>query len=230
MNEKTRRFTPSRQVKINSIHTSTGKAQKLLPFGRKVGHLKVGPDRPIGRDRRYYAACDCGHSGWYTADQLRGMLSRWGGCGEETCTALSFKETVWTSDEESLRIQLFCLQLLTPDKIQSDWGGTLDDLYTVDLDQGLDNLRSYLTGQGYSGVWLSRFQEELPFLEGNVFLSQKPDKVLRRFALAKVEVDEEMFTMQELCQLSGLTSFNLLIKMYKLGTTDDLIFNLMEEK
>lgn len=229
MNESTRKFTPTRQVKIRSVHIDSGKAQKLLPFGRKVGHLKIGPDRPIGKDRRYFATCDCGHTGWYTAEELRGKLDRWGGCGEPTCTALSFSETVWAS-EESLRMQLFCLLMLCPERIQSDWGGTLDDMYELDLDQGLENLQSYLTEQGYNGVWLSRYDEGLPFLEDNVYLTRKPDKMLRGFSTARIEVDEEMFTMQELCQLSGLTPFALLIKLYKLGTTDDLIFNLMGEE
>ncbi|PNV83377.1 MAG: hypothetical protein C0610_17105 [Desulfobacteraceae bacterium] len=229
MNEATRKFTPTKQVKIRSLHTGSGKAKKALPFGRKVGHLKVGPDRPIGKTQRYYAACDCGHTDWYEAQELREMLERWGGCGQPTCTALSFNETVWAS-EESLRLQLFFLLALCPDRVQSDWGGKLDDMYELDLDQGLANLQSYLTDHGYSGVWLSRYDEGLPFLEDNVYLSNKPDKSLRGFALSRIEVDEEMFTMHELCQLSGLAPFALLMKMYELGTTDDLIFNLMGEE
>lgn len=229
MTEPTRKFTPTRRVQIQSLEIGSGKALKLLPFGRKVGHLKIGPNRPVGKDQRIFATCDCGHTGWYTCEELREKLDRWAGCGEPTCTALSFNETIWASDE-SLRMQLFCLLALCPERIQSDWGGKLDDMYTLDLDQGLENLQAYLTEQGYSGVWLSRFDEGLPFLEDNVFLSRKPDKVLRGFATARIEVDEEMFTMKELCQLSGLAPFELLMKLYKLGTTDDLIFNLMGEE
>jgi len=215
-------------VRITSFNADKKTPTPTLPFGKKVGHIKVGPNRSIGKDQKYFATCDCGRSDWYTAGELWGMLDNYGGCGMDDCTALSFRDTVWYSDE-SLKMQLYTVLLLRPEDVQSVWGGTMDDLYEVGLKQALTNLQDYFTEEHCSGVWLSRKDEGLPFMEGNLRLSTKPDAVFRQFAKASVLVEGEPMTMKELCCISGLNASELLLRLYKLGTTDDLLLNLMED-
>lgn len=220
----TRKFEPSNQIPLGDFN-----AQPKLPFGKKVGHMKVGPNRPVGkRFPKYFATCDCGHTGWYSERDLNEILSRWGGCGEPSCTALNFHETVWTSPD-SLRIQLHILLLLCPEEVESWWGGRMDDFHELDRDQGFRNLEEYLLERGYSGVWLGRKDTGLPFMESNVILSSRPDEVFLRFDKATVEVEGERMSMKELCSISGLTADQLLTMIYELGTTDDLLFNLLEK-
>jgi len=221
----TRTFKPSQQIPLGSLEEN----QPILPFNRKIGHMKVGPNRPIGKkERKYFAACDCGHSDWYTVEALSEILNRWGGCGQPNCTALNFGELVWTT-EDSLRIQHTLLLILCPEEVESWWGGTMDDVHELDRYSGYRNLEEYLLEQGYSGVWLGRKNTLLPFMESNVVLSAEPDSVFQRFSKAKVEVDGQQFTMKELCSISGMSADQLLITIYELGTTDDLLFYLLEK-
>jgi hypothetical protein len=91
------------------------------------------------------------------------------------------------------------------------------------------NLEEYLLEKGQVGVWLGRKDSYLPFMESNVFLGNKPDKLLLNFDKGKIEVEGEMMTMKELCQFSKLDADQLLLMIYELGTTDDLLFNLLEK-
>lgn len=220
----TRKFKPSTQIPLGEFN-----AKPTLPFGRKVGHMKVGPNRPVGKGPKYFATCDCGNTGWYTVNELSEILSRWGGCGEPSCTALNFHETVWISPD-SLRMQLHILLLLCPEEVESWWGGTMDDFHEIDRDQGFRNLEEYLLEKGYSGVWLGRRDTGLPFMESNVYLTSRPDDVLLHFDKAKVDVEGQMMTMKELCHISGLSADQLLTMIYELGTTDDLLYLLLENK
>lgn len=219
-------FTPSRKVSL----TAPGHKRKpLLPFNQKTGHLKIGPNRPTGKDRKYYAACDCGHKGWYTEDQLLQMIDGYSGCGQETCSAMTYHDKLWTSPD-SLRIQHFTVLLLRPELLQSWWGGTMDDLYQTDSGEGYERLLTHLKEGGHAGVWLGRKDESKPFLEGNTLLTKRPDKVLRSFRGGRVEVEGTSFTMKELCGIANLTAEELLLKIYEYGTTDDLLYRLMEEQ
>jgi len=222
-----RQLQPSKTIHLDTKGAKPGEG---LPFNRKVGHLKVGPNRPIGKESKFFFTCDCGNSGWLTAGEMREILCRYSGCGEPDCTALSFDETVWTS-RDSLRIQLFALLLLCPEDVQSFWGGTMDDMYEgIDFEEALINLSLYLEDNDCGGVWLGRVSERLPFMETNVRLSSKPDKVLLNFSKAKIEVEGEDMTMKELCGIGNLSPDELLLRLYELGTTDDLLINLMENK
>lgn len=219
-------FEPSRKVPL----TKLGTARKPdLPFNSRSGHLTIGPNRPTGKDKRYYAACDCGHKGWYTEGELRGMVDGHSGCGRPACSAMSYHDKLWVTPD-SLQIQHFTITLLRPELIQSWWGGTMDDMYDMEQMEGFLHMQDYLMTGGYSGVWLTRLDENLPFLEGNLRLGKRPDKILRKFSKAKVMIDEVEFSMEELCHLSGLNAEDLLLKIYRRGGTDDLLFNLMEEK
>jgi hypothetical protein len=219
----TRRFEPSTTIPLASALN-----QKPLPFGRKVGHIKVGANRPVGNPARYFATCDCGNKDFYLLEELKEIISRWGGCGKPDCTALNFKDTVWTSPD-SLRMQLHVLLMLAPEEVESWWGGTMDDVHELDRDAGYRNLEEYLLEKGQVGVWLGRKDSYLPFMESNVFLGNKPDKLLLNFDKGKIEVEGEMMTMKELCQFSKLDADQLLLMIYELGTTDDLLFNLLEK-
>lgn len=219
-------FKPSRKVSI----TPPGRSRKPnLPFNSKSGHLTIGPNRPTGKDSRYYAACDCGHRGWYTEAELLDMVDGFSGCGRPSCSAMSYHDKLWVSPD-SLKIQHFTITLLRPELMQSWWGGTMDDFYEISQQEGFDNLMGYLEASGISGVWLGRLDENLPFMEGNVRLGKQPDKILRFFAKAKVEVEGSLFTMKELCNISGAKAEDLLLKIYEIGGTDDLLFKLMEEQ
>lgn len=218
-------FTPSRQVKILSVKTSGEKA-KLLPFGSKIGPIKVGPDRPKGNPPKYFAQCDCGRQGWYRPADLLEILDSQSGCGHEKCNALSFRATIWRSPD-SLRLQLFSLLLLCPDLVQSRWGGTFDDMYSLSFDAGYTNLLADLEG---TGIWLSRVDPSLPFMEGNVGFSRRPDPVLQKVRSHSIAVDGVAMRVTELCEIAGLGASELLLKIYKLGTTDDLLIKLMEEE
>jgi len=216
------KFEPS-----TTIPLTTALNEPALPFGRKVGHMKIGPNRPIGKPVKYFATCDCGHKDFYTVEQLREILSRWGGCGTDGCTALNFRDTVWTSPD-SLRMQHSLLLVMCPEEVESWWGGTMDDLAELTPEQGYRNLEAYLDDSGLTGKWLSRKDPFLPFMESNVKLGSEPDKMFMRFDRAKLQVEGEILTMKELCRISKLNADQLLIMIYELGTTDDLLYNLLE--
>lgn len=216
-------FAPTRQVKITSVRLPH--APPPLPFNRKVGPITVGPNRPMGRDKRYFASCDCGHSGWYQVADLLAILDSKSGCGQPKCNALSFRAAVWRT-EDSLPLQLFTLLLICPQDVESLWGGTFDDLYEVGFEEACANLLPHLEG---SGAWLCRKDLELPFIEGNVYLGSKPDPAIQGAHKARIEVDGTPMKMRELCEIAGLGVYDLLMKLYKLGTTDDLLFHLLEE-
>ena len=216
-------FTPSRQVKIMSVKTG-GKKAKVLPFGRKIGPIKVGPDRPKGNPPTYFAQCDCGRHGWYQPKELLAILEDKSGCGHPQCSALSFRAAVWHS-KDSLRLQLFSLLLFYNHMVQSRWGGSFDDMYSLPFDEAYENLLEDLEVEG---VWLNRIDPELPFMEGNVRFGRKPDIALQRVRSYSIPVEGIPMRVTELCELSGLGAFDLLMKIYKLGTTDDLLINIME--
>ena len=218
-------FTPSRQVKIMSVKTS-GHNATPLPFGRKIGPIKVGPNRPKGNPPKYFAQCDCGRQLWCEPKELLSILEDRSGCGHDQCTTLSFRAAVWHT-EESLRLQLFSLLLVCPQDIQSWWGGTFDDMYSLSFEEGYQNLLADLEGEG---IWMTRIDPTLPFMEGNMSFGKKPDVALQRVKSHFITVDGTPMRVTELCEISGLGAFDLLMKIYKLGTTDDLLFKLLEEQ
>jgi hypothetical protein len=61
-----------------------------------------------------------------------------------------------------------------------------------------------------------------------VYLSSKPDKVLMNYSKGTVEVEGQLVSMKELCKIGRLSAGELLLLMYEMGTTDDLLINLME--
>lgn len=214
-------FTPTRAVKI----TSRKKRPTTLPFGRKAGPLTLGPNRPVGKDGKYFARCTCGHQGWYAIEELEKLVYAKSGCGQPKCNALTFREAIWNTPE-SLRLQLFTLITLYPQELESYWGGTFDDLYELSFEDAYLNFAEAL--DGVAGKWVTRVDPELPLIEGNVTLGAKPDRTLTSLHRVKVDVDGVPMRMKELCQLSGLGAYELLMKLYKRGSTDDLLFTLLE--
>jgi hypothetical protein len=137
---------------------------------------------------------------------------------------------VWASDE-SLRIQLSTLLLLCPEEVESWWGGTMDDMFELEtLDEAVLHLSMYLEDKDFTGVWISRKDDRMPFMETNVLLSSKPDVVFMRYAKGTVEVEGQLMSMKELCSIGQVNASELLLLMYEMGTTDDLLINLMEHK
>ena len=224
----------TRKVALKSFSVVKGKvvnarsAEATLPFGQKVGPLKIGHNRPLGRERKFYAQCECGTGRWYTASTLHLMIDDRLGCGEPDCCVISLKEKLWRDKEESLRLQLFLLLVTQPDEVQSVWGGSLDDLTPVrSFEEGYDNLTSYLKG---GGQWFKRHDEELPFIEGNVSLSYTPDGLLSKVASGTVLIEGVPMSFRELCHKTGLRATDLLLKLYKLRDCEDLLLTIMEGK
>lgn len=217
-------FEPSRTAPLSAFAEEVD----LLPYGRRVGPLRLGPNRPTGKQGLIHAVCDCGHSGWYTKDCLQSLVDMHSGCGQPSCTALSLTDKVWASPD-SLRLQLCLLLAMCPDQVQSAWGGTLDDLYTVSREDAEVALKDYVDSLQGLGQWMVRIDEELPYMEGNVRRGVKPEKAFRRFSNTKVTVDGTEFTLKELCDIGNKTAAQVLSMICDRGTTDDLLAALMEE-
>ena len=217
--------------KVKLPFDSAGLPEKRLPFNKRVGPMKVGPNAPKIVDGKllYYAVCKCGQTGWYEEGQLRDILELKTGCGGERCTAVSFRHAVWRT-EESLRLQLFTFLLIGSKHVSSFYGGTHDDMYKLDFEEAYENLEEELKLQGESsGPWLSRKADDLPFMEGNVQVGYEPDPLLRRANRCFILVDGSPIRLDEVGELSGLSTQTLLMRIYKLGGTDDLLYKLMEE-
>lgn len=226
--ENPREFRPSRSIPITAVDIASGKPPRAeIHFNRKVGHLTIGPNRPIGRAKKIYATCDCGSKNWYPMDELERMVRERAGCGTKTCTALSFGEAVWRTPEAT-RLQLFTLLLIRPEEVESLWGGTADDVFEVPFEQAVENLNQYLVGQGCTGLWLARKDKLLPFMQSNVTLGNRPDPMMSQFSDATVEVEGVKMSMKELCSIGNMNASSLLLTLYERGTTDDLLVHLME--
>jgi hypothetical protein len=217
-------FEPSRKAPLSAFI----EVPDLLPYGRRSGPLKIGPNRPVGKQGLIHAVCDCGNSGWYPKAQLQTMVDTHSGCGEPSCTALSLADKVWASPD-SLRLQLCLLLAMCPDQVQSAWGGTLDDLYVVSREEAETALKDYMAGLPGMGLWVVRIDDELPYMEGNVKRGTKPEKAFRRFSNTKITVDGTEFTLKELCDIGNRTAAEILSMICDRGTTDDLLAALMEE-
>ncbi len=222
MQDTTRQFQPTRTAPLSAF---TARRQRL-PYGRRRGSLKIGPNRPTGRDSRIFAACDCGHTGWYTEEALWHLLNHWESCAEPGCTKTPLRDRIWQSPD-SLKMQLFYLTLFHPEEVQSAWGGTLDDLYVTSLEEGAIKLSDYLTSTQPEGAWVGRYDLHLPFIEGNVRLQDLPDPLLKKAERASLLVDGERFTLKELCGLGNTSPGVLLMWIYERGGTDDLIADLI---
>ncbi len=225
-------FEPSEVIPISSIQkralTEDEWAEGCIPFGRRVGHLLVGPQKPVGEGRQFYAQCDCGTQIWKSATELLELVRKHRSCGEPACTANGLRERVWYA-EDSLRMQLYLLLLLAPEEFQSPWGGCLDEMVQVGFEEGLRALREHLScvkpPEGKN--WLVRIDEDLPFIEGNVTLGERADKILRGVRQRSITVEGQQVSVKELCSISGLTPSKLLVRIYRLGTTENLFYNLM---
>jgi hypothetical protein len=217
-------FEPSRTAPLSVF----AEEEVELPYSRRSGPLKLGPNRPVGKENKIHAVCDCGHSEWYPKEELRKLVESHSGCGRYTCTALSLTDKIWASPE-SLRLQLCLLLALCPEQVPSLWGGTLDDLYSVSREEAEASLTKYRATLKGLGVWLVRIDEELPYMEGNLKRSARPEKSFRRFGGVKITVDGTEFTLKELCSIGKRTAAQVLSTICDMGTTDDLIAVLLGE-
>lgn len=221
--ERSAPIIASRKVELKSYPT----VENRLPFGQQVGPLKIGQNKPIGKERKIYAQCDCGTGRWYTPDTLRLMIEDRLGCGEPHCHVISLKDKLWRDKDESLRLQLFLLLVTQPEEVQSCWGGSFDDMSDVfDFEEAYDNLTEYLTGEGQ---WFKRRDEEMPFIEGNVTFSHVPDGMLAKVTSGNVWVGDVSLSFRELSRKTGLKAPDLLLKLYKLRGSEDILLTLLED-
>mgnify|MGYP003559657950 CR=1 FL=1 len=228
--------TPCRVIPLKSFgqrESAEARAERSIPFGRRRGPLTVGPRTAVGISRKFLRTCDCGHSGWYGPLEALALLDAGKGCQGPKCSALGYREAVWTSGPEaSKRLQLFTLLLLRKDEVESWWGGSLDDVNELSFDEGYAHFSAYVRTKGVrrGGPWIHRLDVELPFLEGNVVLDRKPDPVFLHMKQEVLEVDGQRVKVSELCQITGLAPADLMLKIFRLGTCDDLMFKLMTEE
>ncbi len=225
-------LTPSRSIPLKHFDIEVKPeraAEERLPFNRKVGLLTMGPRRVTGRARKFFALCECGARVEGTALELLRMIDRGLGCGQDDCSAVSFKDVVWGRTDESVRIQLFILLRVCPEEVQSLWGGTLDDMWQPTFDEAAATLEHYLHADEWpeSSVWLARLNPDLPFMEGNVGLSRKPDDALKRMASKAIDVGGQDMSLRELCQVTGLELPDLMLRIYRIGETDSLLERLL---
>lgn len=227
---------PSRTIPLKSLslfESPEARAMRAIPFGRRRGPLTVGPRAPVGIHRKFLLMCDCGHSGWYEAVEIVSLLDQGKGCQSEKCSAIGYREAVWVEEPTvSRKLQLYTLLLLKGEEVQSWWGGTLDDTHELTFAEAYENFSAYVQTRGVrrGGPWIRRLDPELPFLEGNVILSKKPDPVFVHMRDGALDVDGQRMKVRELCALTGLSPADLMLKIFKIGTCDDLIFNLMSEE
>jgi hypothetical protein len=227
---------PSRVVPLKSFgqrETAEMRAERSIPFGRRRGPLTVGPRTAVGVSRKFLLTCDCGHSGWYGPMEILALLDAGRGCQGPQCSAMGYREVVWTGEPHiSRRLQLFTLLLLRKSEVQSWWGGALDDVSELSFSEGYANFSAYVRMPHVrkKGPWIRRLDENLPFLEGNIMLAAKPDPLFQRMRQEAIEIDGQRVKVNELCELTSLNPADLMLKIFRLGTCDDLMYKLMSEE
>jgi hypothetical protein len=157
------------------------------------------------------------------------LLGQGMGCGAESCTVDSLDRLLWMDVENSLKMQLFLLTQFLPDELPSRWGGTLDDFEELDLDHGyhnfiLDELRGDNPGRV---LWIERETRELPFISGNVILTDAPSDLLARSSEVEIDVGAGFMHISEIMKFTGKTEAEVLLKAFELRTFDGVIAELI---
>lgn len=207
--------------------------ESLVPFGKTFGALTVGDKaHGRGRPRRYPVQCSCGWSGMETALKLLDMLDRGWWCGRPECSSVTFFDVAGVGGLESVRIQLYALQMLCPGELPSYWGGALDDMPRADFDAAVQNLHFHLAGvrrESRGATWVARMCGDLPFIEGNVRYRSNRDVVFKRLGTRTVFDCGEQFSLMELCRLattggvSQMTPERMLWRLYQQDVRADLL-------
>jgi hypothetical protein len=117
---------------------------------------------------------------------------------------------------ESLRTQWKLMQACYGSQIPSFWGGTLDDLYPSEPEQGADRVMQEAINplrHDDEDRWVHPVDPDKPFSHGNLKLAAEPWEGLAGLNRLSLEIAGQRVAITDLCTQLGVTPAQVIQKV-----------------